>query len=672
MWREFPRQSMQISPLAACPVVAYTEDAMSIAVIEHLSKFFGAELIFSGVSFRVEAHDRIGLVGPNGAGKTTLLNLLAGKLQPDEGSVSYERGISTGYLPQIADFHPSRTLYEEMLTVFAQVHAWEDELAALATQMSDPALLEQPDAYNAVLERYAELQTKLEHAGGYTIEPSVRRVLDGLGFTREQQAAPATHLSGGQQTRAALGKLLLQEPDLLLLDEPTNHLDLAALEWLEGYLTSWHGSVIVVSHDRYFLDRVTTRTIEIANQRAEVYPGNYTKYVQLRAERLARWAKEYEEQQEYIARTEEFIRRYKAGQRSKEARGRQTLLDRMERIERPPVDHTLKFKIGAQIESGQTVLTTEKLVVGYERAPRQGDSAEQSAGLRVRVADTTIQRGDRVGLLGPNGAGKTTLLRTIVGQIPALEGYARQGHNVQIGYYAQTHEGLNMQATLVDEIRHVSHLSEEGARSYLGRFLFSGDDVFKRLGTLSGSERSRVALAKLTLQGANFLVLDEPTNHLDLPARQVLEEILSEYDGTMIFVSHDRYFMDALATKLWVLEDGEISVFDGNYTRYRLRRAQAESAAQTQAAQAARQSAAARAEAANGQRGAQASQAQRTAAQVEGEINRLETRISELESALAEASAAANVERINELAEEYEQAKAQLEPLYEEWQMLAG
>src|SRR5579885_910891 len=418
MWREFPRQSMQISPLAACPVVAYTEDAMSIAVIEHLSKFFGAELIFSGVSFRVEAHDRIGLVGPNGAGKTTLLNLLAGKLQPDEGSVSYERGISTGYLPQIADFHPSRTLYEEMLTVFAQVHAWEDELAALATQMSDPALLEQPDAYNAVLERYAELQTKLEHAGGYTIEPSVRRVLDGLGFTREQQAAPATHLSGGQQTRAALGKLLLQEPDLLLLDEPTNHLDLAALEWLETYLASWKGALLVVAHDRYFLDKVTSRTLELAFGRIEEYPGNYTRYLELREERMERRMREYEAQQEYIAHTEEFIRRYKAGQRSKEARGRQKLLDRMERVERPQDFPEMSFELNAVVESGQVVLSTHKLEVGYPASTKDSEPK-----LLVRVADLELLRGDRVGLIGPNGAGKTTLLRTIIGELPPLSGH---------------------------------------------------------------------------------------------------------------------------------------------------------------------------------------------------------------------------------------------------------
>ncbi len=644
---------------------------MSIVVVADLTKFYGAELIFSGVSFRVEAHDRIGLVGPNGAGKTTLLNCLAGRLEPNAGSVNFERGVTSGYLPQIADFHPSRTLYDEMLTVFADAHAWERELNELAARMSDPDLIALPDEYNAVLERYADLQARFEHAGGYTIEPRVRQVLDGLGFTREQQAAPATHLSGGQQTRAALGKLLLQEPELLLLDEPTNHLDLAALEWLEGYLTSWHGAVIVVSHDRYFLDRVTTRTIEIAHQRAEEYPGNYTRYVQLHTERLARWEKEYEAQQEYIARTEEFIRRYKAGQRSKEARGRQTLLDRMERIARPPSDSALKFKLGASIESGQMVLTTDKLVVGYEAGRRLGDMPELSAGLRVRVADTEVLRGDRVGLLGPNGGGKTTLLRTIVGQLRPLEGRMTLGHNVQVGYYAQTHENLNPRATLIDEIRHASQLSEEGARTYLGRFLFSGDDVFKPIGALSGGERSRVALAKLTLQGANFLVLDEPTNHLDLPARQVLEAILAEYDGTLIFVSHDRYFVDALATKLWVLADGEITAHAGNYTTYRTRTQQAAFAAQ---AQITREATAAKRTATSAAAGSRATGAAtlRTIERIETEIMALEARIAEIERDLAEASARADVQRITELGGDYEAEKARLDQLYEEWQGVAS
>ncbi len=530
--------------------------------------------------------------------------------------------------------------------------------------MGDPEVLERPDEYNAVLERYADLQARFEHAGGYTIEQRARQVLDGLGFTREQQAAPAAHLSGGQQTRAALGKLLLQEPDLLLLDEPTNHLDLDALEWLENYLNGWHGAVIVVSHDRYFLDHVTTRTIEIAHHRGELYPGNYTKFVQLRAERLERWGKEFEAQQEYIARTEDFVRRYKAGQRSKEARGRQTLLNRMERIERPPVDSAIKFRMKAEIESGQIALTTEKLVVGYEGA-REG---ETGAAIRVRLPDMQVQRGERIGMIGPNGAGKTTLLRTIVGQIRPLEGRLSLGHNVQLGYYAQTHETLNPRLTVLDEIRHASTMSEESARTYLGRFLFSGDDVFKPISALSGGERSRVALAKLTLQGANFLVLDEPTNHLDLLARQALEEVISTYDGTLIFVSHDRYFVDALATMLWVLEDGAITTHVGNYTAYRTRRTQPTTAAQPTEAAPARTTAT-RSETSSRANGRAPS---RSLEGVEAEIAKLEAEVRQLEAELGAASSQADVDRIADLGAQYDVAQTRLEQLYDEWQELAS
>jgi ATP-binding cassette, subfamily F, member 3 len=639
-----------------------------------LAKSYGAELIFSGVSFRVDVKDRIGLVGPNGAGKTTLLNMIAGKLEPDAGEVALAAGVATGYLPQIADFHPSRTLVEEMRAVFTQVHAWEAKLAALAARMGDQELMADAALHDATLAEYAELQARFEHAGGYTIEQRLRQVLDGLGFTREQQEAPATRLSGGQQTRAALGRLLLFEPDLLLLDEPTNHLDLAALEWLEDYLIAWRGAMIIVSHDRYFLDRVTTRTIEINHQRADLYPGAYTRYVQLREERLERWRKEYEAQQDHIAHTEEFIRRYKAGQRAKEARGRQKQLDRLERIERPPVEGRIKFHIGSAIEPGEIVLTTEKLVAGYS----------DGVGLRVAMADTRIERGARIGLLGPNGGGKTTLLRVIVGQLPPLEGRALLGHNVRIGYYAQTHENLNLNATLVDEIRGVSHLSEEGARGYLGRFLFSGDDVFKPVGALSGGERSRVALAKLTLQGANMLVLDEPTNHLDLPAREALEGILREYDGTLLFVSHDRYFVDGLATTIWALEDGAVSVYEGNYSRYRTLRAQAALAAQRAqahpeieaaelAASAGQGGSAVSTRLRSGKRGKRGDEAaERTAEQVEREITAHEARLAALEADLASASANAELARIGELGAEYERERALLDVLYVEWQALAS
>jgi ATP-binding cassette subfamily F protein 3 len=633
---------------------------MSIAVISNLSASYGAELIFRDVSFRIEARDRIGLVGPNGAGKTTLLELLASRLHPDQGDVAYASGVILGYLPQIAEFVPERSLFEEMLAVFEHVHSWEAELAELATRLADPAVLADSPAYDAVLERYANLQTRFEHAGGYTLEQRVRQVLDGLGFSHEQQSAPAAHLSGGQQTRAALGKLLLQEPDLLLLDEPTNHLDLAALEWLEGYLTGWRGAVVAVSHDRYFLDRVTNRTLEINYQRGQLYPASYTRYMQLRAERMERWAREYEAQQQHIAHTEEFIRRYKAGQRSKEARGRQTLLDRLERIERPPVEATLKFHMGAQIDSGQIVLTMEHLVAGFA-------ASASGTGLRVHMQDTLVRRGERVGLIGPNGAGKTTLLRTIVGDIEPLDGRATLGHNVQVGYYAQTHEGLNPRSTTLDAIRHASHLSEEGSRSFLGRFLFSGDDVYKSIGALSGGERSRLALAILTLRGANFLVLDEPTNHLDLPSRQVLEAVLSEYDGTLIFVSHDRYFVDALATTLWVLEDGAITCHAGNYSAYRVRHATA--TVQLSAAAKPQPTADVHAERvfspADGR-------SLRSMERVEEEIAALETRVVALEGELANASERADVERITALAGEYEREKARLDELYAEWHELAS
>ena len=305
---------------------------MSLAIIADVAKNFGGEQIFSGVGFRIEHGDRIGLVGPNGAGKSTLLNILAGRLTPDAGQVALARNTRIGYLTQMPDFLPGNTLHEEMRTVFDDIHAVEAEMAEVAAAMSAPDALDDPDAYQELLDTYAALQERFEHADGYTIENRIQQVLDGLGFTREQQALPATSLSGGQQTRASLGKLLLQSPDILLLDEPTNHLDLAALEWLEDYLLAWKGAILTVAHDRYFLDRIAQRIIEVDNLRIEEYPGNYSAYVRLREERMELRRKAYESQQEHIAHTEDFIRRYKAGQRAKEARGRQKLLDRLERV----------------------------------------------------------------------------------------------------------------------------------------------------------------------------------------------------------------------------------------------------------------------------------------------------------------------------------------------------
>ncbi len=647
---------------------------MPIVSVIQVGKSYGAERVFAGVSFQIEANDRIGLVGPNGEGKSTLLNLITGREEPDEGSIVIARNVRIGYLTQTIDFQPQNSLREEMHTVFAEVRVWEHELSELALELATPAAQADSALHEQLLKRYDELQTRFELAGGYTYENRIDQVLDGLGFTREQQAAPVLHLSGGQQTRAALAKLLLQEPDLLLLDEPTNHLDLAALEWLETYLTSWKGAMVVVAHDRYFLDKVMARTIEMAFGRIEEYPGNYTKYLRLREERMERRMREYEAQQAHIAHTEEFIRRYKAGQRSREARGRQKLLDRLERVERPQDFPEMHFEFNAVVDSGQVVLSTQKLAVGYTPADRQSEPT-----VLVRVADLELLRGDRVGLLGPNGAGKTTLLRTIIGEIAPVSGQVYPGHNVRIGYYSQTHGGLNPNRTVVDEIRQMSTLSEDGARSFLARFLFSGDDVFKPIGALSGGERSRVALAKLTLQGSNFLVLDEPTNHLDLQSRQFLEEVLGEFEGTLLFVSHDRYFIDKLATKVWVIGDGILIPYLGNYTEYRTRKRpivldlpatlQVKGTAKEPPGRA-KPAAPASPSRAGGKKSVKTKI--RTVEDVERDVEKAEAHVKALEDELNEAALNADAAQLTQLSVDYEQAKSRVEELLVEWEQLAG
>jgi ATP-binding cassette subfamily F protein 3 len=643
---------------------------MPIVSVIQLGKSYGAELVFAGVSFQIDEHDRIGLVGPNGAGKSTLLNLLAGREEPDEGMIAIARNARIGYLTQATNFQPQNSLREEMLTVFAEVWDWEHELNELALQLATPAAQDDSVLHEQLLTRYDELQTRLEHAGGYSYEHRVDQVLDGLGFTGEQQESPVMQLSGGQQTRAALAKLLLQEPDLLLLDEPTNHLDLAALEWLETYLAGWKGAMIVVAHDRYFLDKIVTRTIEIAFGRIEEYPGNYTKYLRLREEHMERRMREYEAQQAHIARTEEFIRRYKAGQRSREARGRQKLLNRLERVERPQDFPEMHFEFSSVVDSGQVVLSTQKLAIGFPPSDRQSEPT-----VLVRVADLELLRGDRVGLLGPNGEGKTTLLRTIIGEIPPVSGHIYPGHNVRIGYYSQTHSGLNPHRTVVDEIRQMSSLSEDGARSFLARFLFSGDEVFKPIGALSGGERSRVALAKLTLRGSNFLVLDEPTNHLDLQSRQFLEEVLSEFEGTLLFVSHDRYFIDSLATKVWVIEDGVLIPYMGNYTEYHTRKrpmvldVPAPQVKDTEKVSSTKTKPAASFSRSGGKKSAKIKT--RTVEDVERDIERAEAHVKALEDELNGAALSADAVQLTQLSVDYEQAKARVEELFVEWEELA-
>src|SRR5437588_6893215 len=641
---------------------------MPIVRVVQVGKLFGDEPIFAGVNFQINEQDRIGLIGPNGAGKSTLLNILAGREEPDEGTIAVARNTRIGYLTQITDFQPENSLREEMITAFAKVREWEQELGELALELATPAAQNDTVLHEQLLNKYDELQTSFEHMGGYTFENRIDQVLDGLGFTREQQEAPVKYLSGGQETRASLAKLLLQEPDLLLLDEPTNHLDLASLEWLETYLLSWRGAMVIVAHDRYFLDKVVARMIELAFGRIEEYPGNYTRYLHLREERMERRMREYEAQQAHIAHTEEFIRRYKAGQRSREARGRQKLLDRLERVERPLDFPEMQFEFNAVIESGHVVISTQKLVIGYPPAKH-----EQEPTVLVRVADLELLRGDRVGLLGPNGAGKTTLIRTIIGKIAPISGQVYPGHNVRIGYYSQTHSGLNPHRTIVDEIRQMSALSEDAARGFLARFLFTGDDVFKPINTLSGGERSRVALAKLTLQGWNLLVLDEPTNHLDLQSCQFLEEILMELEGTLLFVSHDRYFVDRLATKVWVIEDGVLIPYMGNYSEYRTRKRPIvlEIPSPPKISENKRESKILRSSSRTGGKKS-AKMKVRTVEDVEHDIEKAEARVSNLEEDLAEAARNADATQLTQLSADYEQARMRMEELLFEWEELAN
>jgi ATP-binding cassette subfamily F protein 3 len=576
-----------------------------ILTVDHLTKSYGATDIFAQVTFQIAEREHVALVGVNGAGKSTLLRIIAGQEEANGGTVVALPGTRVTYLPQEAQFESDRTIREEALAAFAPVLATADRMREIEARMAtaNDATLE------ALLDEYDQLQLRFEAASGYDVEHRTDEVLHGLGFSTDQFSERIAFLSGGQKTRLALAKALLAEPDLLLLDEPTNHLDLEMLEWLEGFLRTWTGACLIVSHDRYFLDRVTTRTLELSFGRLEDYPAPYSRYVELRAQRQARRLQEYEEQQEFVQRTEEFIRKYKAGQRAREAKGRQTRLDRLERLERPQEHETFSIKMPPSVRSGQIVMTINKLTAGYagenlERgvadpfvAAGQGPSvldlmlgrtgpdnhvpndgramsdfppgaSDEPTKVLVKTGDLVIERGDRVALVGPNGSGKTTLLRTLVGIIPPLQGRYQYGANVKLGYYAQTHEQLPPDETPLSVILDAQPMSEESARTYLGRFLFTADDVFKQVSALSGGERSRLALAVLLLQQANFLVLDEPTNHLDILARETLEQMLHDFDGTVLFVSHDRYFIDKIATRVWAIEDGTVKTYLGNYSDY--------------------------------------------------------------------------------------------------------
>ncbi len=633
---------------------------MAILSANKLAKAYGAQDIFSDISLEIPHGAKIALVGANGVGKTTLLEVLIKLQEPTAGTVHHMKGLRIGYLPQRPPVSVQRTLWEEALSAFDALRAQEAQLAQLSEAISAAAGAK----LERLLERYGHEEQQFADAGGYTYEARARQVLRGLGFAPEDDRKPLAHLSGGQRTRALLARLLLEAPDLLVLDEPTNHLDINAIEWLEGFLKSWTGALLVVSHDRYFMDSVVSTVWEMAWGGLEVYHGNYSHYVQQRTERHARLRKEYEAQRAFIAKEEEYIRRNMAGQNSAQAKGRLRRLERLKRdnlIARPREEQHLRLQLRADLRSGDKVLRTRDLLIGY-------DTARPLLG----VPDITLYRGEIAALIGPNGVGKTTLLKTLLGELPPLRGEVRLGAGVQVGYFAQAHEKLNPANTVLDELLSVRNLPISKARSYLGAFLFRGDMVFRQVSTLSGGERGRLALAKLALAGSNFLLLDEPTNHLDIPSQEILQRVLAQFGGTILLVSHDRYLIDALATQVWAMEQGQMTVFEGSYREYlRAREAQRATEAKPQAAAPqARAKARGASASAAGQTRLSPYQRRRRLEEVEAHIQRLEEQLNALIEQIEQASLQQAVARVRELGEQYAATEAALDAAMKEWETL--
>lgn len=522
--------------------------------VRNLTKFHGPQAIFQDLTFVIDDRERIGLIGPNGAGKSTLMRILAGEIEPDEGTVHVAREAEMTYLAQEGQVKGSGSLRQELEAVFAEVFALENRSNELLILMGEV----EGDELEAVMNEYDEIATKLEAENAYAVEHRIKAVAGGLGFTEADLEQPVQHLSGGQKTRAALARTLLEEPDLLLLDEPTNHLDLEAIEWLIRYLEGYPGAILTVSHDPFFLDTVTTRTLELDEGRLISYPASYSRALQIRHERLVQQRQQYERQQRFIARVKEFIERSRAGQRAAQAQSRQRMLDRLKLVEPPRDRDRISLNLRGDERGADQAITTTALKIGY--------SPEH---VIVTTPKLELRRTEKVALIGPNGAGKSTLIKTLTGQIPPLEGKVTIGENIVPAYYGQAHDQLDPDLTVLETLVKNFAISEEAARAQLARLLFRGEDVFKKVGVLSGGERSRVALAQLLMLRGNLLLLDEPTNHLDLESREVLAKVLADYTGTLLMVSHDRELIEQLAERLWIIEDGQLKTYHGGYAAWR-------------------------------------------------------------------------------------------------------
>jgi ATP-binding cassette subfamily F protein 3 len=625
--------------------------------VEDIKKHFGPEPVLDGVALEVRPGERIGLVGPNGCGKTTLLRILAGKEEPDSGRVQRHPSVHLEYLEQQPQWEPGRTLWEEAQSALAGLIALEQEALAVAEEMAHAP---EPAEHKRLAARYDHLQHELERRDAYNLDHKIERVLDGLGFRRESFTQTVESLSGGEQNRLMLARLLLAEPNLMLLDEPSNHLDIEATEWLEAFLVESSASMLLVSHDRCFLDGVTNRTLELFRGTVESYTGNFSAYWRQKADRLLVERRTYEKQQTEIAKTKDFIRRNAYGQKHAQAEDRRKKLDRIEPVAAPREIQASPMGFPPAARSGDVVIRAEGLRKAYDR-PLLAD------------LDVQITRGQRWGLLGPNGSGKTTLLRCLLGLEAPDAGRVQLGQGIVLGYFDQHLAGLDDEAAVADAIRpgH-KQLNNQQRRDLLARFGITGDTALQKVGRLSGGERCRTALARLAALDTNFLVLDEPTNHLDLWARDALERALTAYEGTVLFVSHDRYFVNRVADHLLIIEGARVRVIEGNYQTYQmLGRAAAESAAAAEPESRPPPAQKARAKPQAAARGQKARPKRkfpyRKVADIESEIGQRELRVKLLQAELAEKATLRDGHRVRRLKAEIAGEQKLLKTLYEHW-----
>ncbi len=630
---------------------------MSLIIAENITHAFGTHEVIKNATFRISESNRVGLVGPNGEGKTTLLRVIGGQTEATIGKVHRSQGLRIGYLPQDPPAGQDKTIHEAMLDVFSDLRHMEQQLHDLAGQMEHGGT-DQAD----LMKQYDGIQSKFDALGGHDYHRRIEQVLTGLAFGPEMWGRTLSALSGGERTRAYMAGLLLREPDVLMLDEPTNHLDLDSVEWLESWLGSFRGALIVVSHDRYFLDSVTTETWEIAFGSLETFRGSYSKYLPQRDERYTERMRQWEAQQEYIAKTEDYIARNISGQRGKEARGRRTRLERFmrdEAIARPQEHRTISVSLQAGRRTGDLVFRASDLTVGYDKPL-----------LEIETLD--VNRGQRIAILGANGIGKTALLRTLMSEIEPLAGSVRGGSNVKIGYLPQTHERLDPNDTALKAVMSAEPgCTPEKARSALGRVLLGQDESLKRIDELSGGQRSRVVLARLMVQNPNVLMLDEPTNHLDIPSTEIMQDVLQNFDGAVVFVSHDRYLVQAVATHIWVIDAGMVRCIIGGWDAFSTwrnkRRKTGDGKTGSKNADKSKQDR--KAEYRNNRKLTNLMQRlKRRHEELEAEIGVVEGEIAKLNDEISAASESGDTERVGQLSKEYPARETKLESLWNEWE----